>query len=225
MDISWEEVENLINSSERILLFGPPGCGKTFIAMQKLKNPISITLTDESSVAELFGHWVPKKTEFIWHDGAATKAWIEGRGLVLNEIDQASGCVLTALHAILDDRNIAAVHLPNNKLIQPIEGFACVATMNGELDQLPEALKDRFEIKIYIDRPHPNAIKQLPIWMQNHFSGQPKNWNFTLREFISFHKLVTIGVDPKCAAKASVQSRWQDLINLMKLEGNNDKEG
>ena len=48
------------------------------------------------------------------------------------------------------------------KLLEPAKGFNVVATMNGVPDDLPEALADRFAVKIDINNVHPDAIETLP---------------------------------------------------------------
>ncbi len=215
--IAWKDVENLVKVSYRTLLYGPPGMGKTTIAMKTLRDPLAVTLNEESTVAELLGHWVPKGDSFVWHDGALTKAWKEGRGLVINEINYASGAVLTLLNAGLDDPEVAEIYLPNGEVIRPKEGYQVVATMNGKPEELPEPLRDRFEVKVEIREPHPEAVRRLPSWGQNHFSSK-KNWNFTLRELIAVDKLISSGVSIDIAAEAVVgRGRARDLANLVKI--------
>ena len=82
-----------------------------------------VTLHEDSSVAELLGHWIPKGTEFTWHDGVAIRAWREGVPLVINEIDLASGPVMTFLHSILDDEELAHQTLPNGETVYRKERF------------------------------------------------------------------------------------------------------
>jgi len=217
LQIDWPEIEKAIEKSHRVLLYGPPGCGKTHTAILLQNESLSVTLNEESTVAEILGHWIPKGQEFTWHNGAGTKAWIEGRGLVLNEIDQASGAVLTTLHALLDDFSMAQIYLPTGNTIKPKEGFSVIATMNGEIDALPEALQDRFELKIHVSKPHPAALAKLPEWQQNHFTQAGNLWNFTLREFLAFNKMCKQGIPVEIAAKTTVQERWQELIDLLKL--------
>jgi MoxR-like ATPase len=159
--LNWKEVETVLEAGVHAVLYGPPGTGKTRIATTK--KSYSVTLTMETPAAELRGHFVPHGNEFIWHDGPALRAWREGARLVLNEIDQASGDALTFLHAILDDAEVARLTLPSGETVTPAAGFQAVATTNAlDLSMvLPEALLDRFVVRIMIETPHPKALELL----------------------------------------------------------------
>lgn len=160
----WEIVDKVIPNSRITLLFGPPGTGKT-TAGNFAGNPdkvYNITLTEETPAAELRGHFVPKGGEFVWMDGPALSAYRNGNRLVLNEIDKASGDAMTFCHALLDDPGISAITLPTGETVKPHDGFSVVATTNGEPDDLPEALRDRFSVSVFVPKPHPLAIASLP---------------------------------------------------------------
>jgi len=160
----WGYVEAVLRHSERTLLYGPPGTGKTSIA-NRYGDPtdvFNIYLTDETPAAELRGHYVPKGTEWIWKHGPAIMAWLVGGRLVINEINNASGDALDFLMAILDDHEIARLTLPTGETVRPHPNFRVVATMNGEPEDLPEALSDRFTVRFHISRPHPDALNALP---------------------------------------------------------------
>jgi len=195
----------------RSILYGKPGTGKTYnackLATDKGEEYYSVTLNEESSVSEILGMWVPKGKEFVFQPGVAIRAWLEGKLLVINEIDKASGSVLTVLYAILDDKAIAGLTIPDNKgsfvNVKPAEGFRAIATMNGTLDDLPLALADRFDMRINITEPHPDAIALLPADLQqiarNAYSA--KDTVVSMRDFIAFAKLrEAVGSDDALAA-------------------------
>jgi hypothetical protein len=166
----WELVELVLPKSRLTLLYGPPGTGKTTAGnfLGEPKEVYNLTLTEETPAAELRGHFIPKGQEFVWMDGPALTAFKRGGRLVLNEIDKASGDALTFCHALLDDPGIAAITLPykdeegNPVTVKPHPDFHVVATMNGEPEDLPDALRDRFAVRIHVNKVHPNAIKSLP---------------------------------------------------------------
>ncbi len=162
----WEVAEAVIGISRRVLLKGKPGTGKTFaathLALKDDQEVYSITLTEETPMAEIRGHFVTKGGEFVWMDGPAIRAWKEGARLVLNEIDHASDDVLTFMYAIMDDPEYASVTLPTGETVIPAKGFMFIATMNGEIHDLPDALQDRLPVSIDITELNPEALEALP---------------------------------------------------------------
>jgi MoxR-like ATPase len=167
MENQWTLLEEVIKSP-RILLYGKPGTGKTYSAMKlgmrKNKPRKSITLTPETTATDLVGHYIlAGNNGMVWNDGVAVQMWKQGGRLVINEIDHAGQDVSSILHALLDDVEFAEMTLPNEEkeIVRPAKGFQVIATMNGEPEDLSEALRDRFPIKINIDTIHPQAIESL----------------------------------------------------------------
>jgi MoxR-like ATPase len=66
----------------------------------------------------------------------------------------------------LDDPDLAMLTLPTGEIVRPAAGFQVVATMNGEPQDLPFALRDRFPVALEINEVHPNAIERLPADLQ-----------------------------------------------------------
>ena len=167
MENQWTLLEEVIKSP-RILLYGKPGTGKTYSAMKlgmrKNKPRKSITLTPETTATDLVGHYIlAGNNGMVWNDGVAVQMWKEGGRLVINEIDHAGQDVSSILHALLDDVEFAEMTLPNEEkeIVRPAKNFQVIATMNGEPEDLSEALRDRFPIKINFDTIHPQAIESL----------------------------------------------------------------
>lgn len=220
--LSWEAIEAIERGAYRVLLYGPPGTGKTrsaYEAAKKLKKSLyNITLTDETPAAELRGHFVPQGNKWTFMYGPATRAFVEGAVLCLDEIDKASQDCLDFLHGLLNDPLVSRLTLPNGEIVFPEEGFQVIATMNGELESLQPSLQDRFSIAIEVTEPHPDAIKALPKDLQ----GAAKTFEVygaqqrpsTIRRWAAFgelRELQDVGVEN--AAKAVFAHRASELMD------------
>ena len=120
-----------------LLISGSAGVGKTTIANSNVTHVYNVYMTEETPAAELRGHFIPRGTSWEWMHGPAIRAWMEGSRLVINEINAASGDALDFLLAVLDDKSMAGITLPNGESVKPHPGFNCVATMNGQPEDLP----------------------------------------------------------------------------------------
>lgn len=163
----WKFVEQVLGSrhAHTVYLWGPPSVGKTFVSVRSGlgdREVFVITLTPDTSAAELRGYFMPKGNEFVWVDGVFVKAMRSGARVVINEIAFASSDVLAILHPVLESRQTAQLTLPNLETVYPAEGFQVICTDNYPMDQLPGALQDRFKSCLYVSTPHPDALARLP---------------------------------------------------------------
>ena len=164
-DDNWRLFEKAVLASSRTFIWGPVGIGKSFTAQQILsainENVWQCTLDEDKVVQELLGHFLPKGQEFVWHNGPVATAFKEGHGLVINELARGSGAVKDMFLGILDDPEVASLRLPNGDFLVRGKNFKVVATANNPPEDLDEALKDRFDVVIKIDTPHPMIIRNL----------------------------------------------------------------
>lgn len=147
-------------------VWGQPGIGKTYTAYRELRNGekvYAITLTEETPAAELRGHFIPKGGEMEWHDGPFVRAMKEGARLVINEITHGSPDVWSILYPVLESKETAQLTLPTGELVIPHDDFHVICTDNSPPEELPQALKDRFDAIIKIDMPHDSAFEALPV--------------------------------------------------------------
>lgn len=161
----WGFIERVLRSPRirTAYLWGRPGMGKTYAAYHVgVRGPLyALTLTEETSSSELRGHYLPKGREMPWHDGPATMAMREGARLVVNELTHASPDVLSLLHPLLENPDTARLTLPTGETVQPAPGYQLIATDNLPPEDLPEALRDRFDSILEVREPHPAALEQL----------------------------------------------------------------
>jgi hypothetical protein len=174
----WKQVDALVEAGVNLGLYGPPGTGKSHVASHGARGYVaSVTVTPEMPAAALVGHFVPAGDRFRWLDGPAVTAWEQGGRLVVNELTRAGEDVLTVLLAITDDPRSPSTFLTlpvaedvegdvhRGRVVRPREGFQFIGTMNGEPDELEEALVDRL-IWVRVDRPNPKAFRALPTWLR-----------------------------------------------------------
>ena len=223
----WDLTEFALESrSPRILLYGPPGTGKTMTPFLWARSHgfqcFSTTLTEDTPMTELRGHFVLKGSDFVWHDGLIARAWRMSMDtpvlVILNEIDHASGDTSTFLHNALDDPQMARLDLPNDETISPKEGnILYVATMNGTPEDLSDALRDRFPVKIHADEPNPLAVSGLPKDLQTLGNNLGSRKDLTLRGLYEFARLRDRSHSNEMAAKLIFGDADRDILNALKL--------
>lgn len=165
----WQALKDVLdNGIDRVILFGPPGTGKTYAGMNfgnVAQGSFRITCTEDMTNLNVDGAFMPTSDgkAFRWYEGSALKAWKSGGRLVVDEIDKAGSDVFATLLNFLDSPESASwEHPESGEIYRPKNGFSAVMTTNIEdMSDLPEALADRFPVRIRINQPHPMALKRL----------------------------------------------------------------
>lgn len=227
-DTCWDVADKVgMAASTRImLLYGLAGTGKTYTGYrvsQALKRPLySVTLTEDTLASELRGHWIPNAGAdgaWTWHYGPFIEAWRKGGVLVINEVDHAGGDALDLCMATLDDPESARITLPSGEEVRPKEKFRAIATMNGEPEDLPMALADRFTVRVNITHPHPDAVAALPEDLRplaKLVSDPNPERRVGMRAIRAFGQLRS-EVGESFAAKACFHDRAQELLDASKV--------
>ena len=199
----WLDVTDVLKAGlQRVLLYGPSGTGKTFAALKLgVTRGVSerLVCTEDLTTGEITGTWIPVGSgKWEWREGPAIRAWKANGGaggrLVVDEVDRASGDALSTLLAITDSIESARWRNPDTgEWVRPGDDFSVVMTTNVEnLDEIPDALRDRFPVAIRIDQPHPNAVASL----SDDLKGPAMGGSFadatrrvSLRRFYAFDRL------------------------------------
>ena len=219
----WELVEAVVNHADRVLLYGPPGVGKTYTACRDRADVLNVTITEDTSGAELRGHYHPRGGEFVWVDGPAVTAYRTGARLVINEIDHAGADAASFLLGLLDDKASARLTMPNGETVVRHPDFSCVATMNGVPSDLSPALQDRFVVAVEVDAPHPDALASLPADLQSAAAGTCTHPDparrISLRSWLAFAALRQRIPAPLAAAAVFGPERAADVLQSLTIAG------
>jgi len=227
MEFTWPEIESVLLAANRVYLWGPPGIGKTYVAQEAHRNlgstVYSITLTEETPAAELRGHYIPNESgAFTWHDGPVVRAMREGAVLILNEITHASPDAWSFLHPVLENAATARLTLPTGETVISSPGMFVIATDNVDPKDLPEALRDRFTVRLHVTDPHPDAIRMLPDEWQSTAIGSIEargDRRLSLRAWLEFQRMIDDNMLPSAlAAKVVFGNNATGVLEVLTVE-------
>jgi MoxR-like ATPase len=208
----WDRVLAYVNAlpepPPRQLCFGLPGTGKTTYGLSLSPETERVTLTAGQFPDALLGKFLLRDGSTFWHDGPATRAARKGIPLLIDEIHEGGDELNSTLQAVLDDLAVCKLNLDNGEVITPAAGYRVIATMNGNPDQLKDAVLDRFDIALRCDTPHAGILRRLSpegaAFLLNKMANEPRaeEWTpkYSPRRQLSFESLRRPGVPNALAA-------------------------
>jgi len=158
----FDQTLSLANCRRNILLVGPAGCGKTYLARLIAKSLkfsfASLSCTAGMSESHLLGRATPdiQKGTTVYQRSAFLECFEEGGVFLLDELDAADSNTLLVINDALSSGRCSVPNRPDNPVAVRHEDFVLIATANTfgrgasrvyvGRNQLDEATLDRFRI-------------------------------------------------------------------------------
>ncbi len=166
----FNEVEYGIKMPKGILLYGPPGCGKTTV-IERLSEEAGVPLfkLEAGSVGSAYIHETSEKIDAAF-DYAEYRAK-EGKPAIVF-IDDADAFFGTRSNSASDGHHTEELSSFLNRIQQAGDKNLVVAAATNRFDMLDEAIRSRFEEQVYVGLPDLEARKAIvKLFMQQRTKG------------------------------------------------------
>ena len=126
-----------LNDSRPLLVTGSSGTGKTFLIrsvareLGKISSMVTLHLNEQTDVKLLVGMYTNTKTtgSFSWRPGVLTKAVMEGRWVVIEDLNRAPAETISSLLPLIERRELL---VPNwGESIRAAPDFKLIATVRS----------------------------------------------------------------------------------------------
>ena len=219
----WQKAEFAIKHSNRVLLYGLPGTGKTYFGLNSnTTNAYRLICTEEMTDADLIGCY-KQNAQGTWSvaEGVGIKAWREGARLVVDEINRMNGDVESRMMALIDSTASSSWQHPDTgEVVKPHPSFSVVATMNGEPEDLAPAILDRLTVRCQVNTPHPDAIASLPEWLRSmaeKMTHPTAETRYSLRSFVDFNAMYLASNNLEVSAQVVFPNDYTAMVDVLKL--------
>lgn len=222
----WDAIQRMMRIYRFLNLFGPPGSGKTFSAWKfgcELFGPervARLSMNDDRTVPEILGHYIQGKNGMVWNALNLVPIYQNGGLVIIDELKLASSPVQDCFLEIMEDADgISKLTLTSGEVIPRHPEFRLIATHNDPPDFMNPALRDRFNVHLYVAEPHPaalekfsdNKISDFCLTMYRNASAQV----FSYRKLRTFENMVQSGESRELSAELLFGTQSQQFLNAL----------
>lgn len=134
---SMSSFAKAVRDSNNILVMGPSGAGKSALIRDlarelcRSSSAITLHLNEQTEIKLLLGLYTSDKApgSFSWHAGILTQAVLDGRWVVIEDIDRAPAEVISTLLPLLERGELFIQG--QNEVINAAPGFKLIATIRS----------------------------------------------------------------------------------------------
>lgn len=138
--VNARNLANALNGTKSVLVTGLSGAGKSSLVryaakeLGKLDSMVCLHLNEQTDAKLLLGMYTTDNSpgSFTWRPGVLTKAVIEGRWVIIEDIDRAPIEILSTILPLLERRELLVPHW--SRCIRAAHGFRMIATIRSYLN-------------------------------------------------------------------------------------------